>query len=212
MKCANVFNISLADVTTTTMLIIGIAGIIIFIAVLLIEGVLRSGYNPIYHTGSELSLGRRGWVQVSNFLQAGLAMQAFALGVYRSLNTLAGAILFAAFGLGLISAGIFRADAVRGYPPGVPNEPNTKPSLYGQIHNASGPFTFFALFAACLTLVQQLHGIWRVYTIITAIFGLALTLGTAYLWSKDSKYTGLVQRALIIVYFIWIVLLGLHLI
>lgn len=40
---------------TETLLIVGVAAAVVFVAVLLIEGALRPGYDPTYHTGSELS-------------------------------------------------------------------------------------------------------------------------------------------------------------
>jgi Protein of unknown function (DUF998) len=61
--------------------------------VLLFEGALRPGYNPIYHTGSALSLRARGWIQIANFLQLGMGMFAFAVGVYQRLNSVVGALL-----------------------------------------------------------------------------------------------------------------------
>ena len=66
---------------TQTLLIVGVAAAM-FVAILLIEGMLRPNYNPTYHMGSALSLGDRGWIQVVNFLQLGLGMFAFAVGVY----------------------------------------------------------------------------------------------------------------------------------
>lgn len=68
---------------TDTLLIVGVVTAMVFVAVLLIEGTLRPGYDPTYHTGSELSLGDRGWIQIANFLQMGLGMLAFAVGVNR---------------------------------------------------------------------------------------------------------------------------------
>jgi len=64
---------------TETLLIVGVAAAVVFVAVLLVEGALRSGYDPAYHSGSELSLGDRGWIQMANFLQMGVGMFAFAL-------------------------------------------------------------------------------------------------------------------------------------
>lgn len=46
---------------------------------------------------------------------------------------------------------------------------------------------------------------------LTSVAGLVLLIATAVAWQKDAKYTGLVQRALILVYCSWIVLLRLYL-
>lgn len=66
---------------TESLLLGGVAAAVVFFAVLLIEGTLRRGYDPIYHTGSELELGERGWVQRANFFLIGGGAFAFAVGV-----------------------------------------------------------------------------------------------------------------------------------
>ncbi|MGH2698191.1 MAG: hypothetical protein ACRDJL_03190 [Actinomycetota bacterium] len=47
---------------------------------------------------------------------------------------------------------------------------------------------------------------------LAAVAGLALTIWTAPSYQRDAANTGLVQRALILVYWSWIVLLGIHLV
>jgi hypothetical protein len=192
---------------TQMLLIIGVASAVVFPTILLVDGALTPGYDPVYHTGSELSLGARGWIQIANFLQMGVGMLAFALGVNRALDTVAGPIFLAVFGLGSIVSGLFVPDALRGYPPGA-KETVTR---HGQIHDATGPIMFFAIFAAALTLAGRLEGGWQVYTMLNAVVGLAFTIWTAISFQRDSAKTGLVQRGLILVYLIWVALLGLHL-
>ena len=187
------------------------AAAVVFVAVVLIEGALRPGYDPTYHTGSELSLGDRGWIQIANFLLMGMGMFAFAVGVNRTLNTAVGAVLLATFGLGAIASGVFVTDPIRGYPPGAPTGTRAEVTWHHKLHDAVAPPMFLAIFGACLTLAGRLEGPWRLYTVLTAIVGLALTIGTALAFKRDAAYTGLVQRALLLVYWSWIVLLGIHL-
>lgn len=196
---------------TETMLIVGGVSAMVFLAVLLIEGALRSGYDPTYHTGSELSLGDRGWIQIANFVQMGVGMLAFAAGVYRILNTAAGALLLAIFGLGMITSGVFVTEPIRGYPPGAATGTSEEPSWQHKIHEVSGPVAFLAIFGACLTLAGRLDGFWRLYTLFTAVVGLGLTMGTALAYQREAAKLGLIQRGLILVYWSWIVLLGMHL-
>ena len=73
--------------TTETLLQAGVGSAVVFMVVLLIEGARRPGYNPIYHTGSELELGDRGWIQRANFLLMASGVFAFAVGVDRTLAT-----------------------------------------------------------------------------------------------------------------------------
>jgi hypothetical protein len=193
---------------TATMLIIGSVTAVVFMTVLLIEGAVRPGYDPVYHTVSELSLGDRGWTQVANFLQLGAGLTVFALGVDRALNTLFGPVFLAIFGFGAIASGIFLPDPLRGYPPGL----GEKVTWHGKAHNATGPIMFLAMFAATMTLEGHLEGAWRIYTLATGGVGLLLSFGTAVSFQRSLRYTGLVQRGLIFVYLTWITLLGVHLV
>jgi hypothetical membrane protein len=197
--------------TTDILLLVGAATAMVFVAVLLIEGALRPGYDPTYHTGSELELGRRGWAQRANFFVMGAGMFAFTIGVERSLDSTTGAALLAIFGLGLIVAGAFTPDPVRGYPPGASIR-DADLSWQAKVHDVSGPVMFLALLAACLVLAGQLQGGWRLYTLLTAGAGLVMTVWTAVSYRKDAGNTGLVQRGLILVYWTWIAALALHLV
>jgi len=193
------------------LLIVGMATAVLFLAVVLIEGAIRSGYNPVYHTGSELELGERGWIQRANFFVVGLGMFAFAAGINQALDTLIGAVLLAIFGFGFVIAGVFAPDPVRGYPPGAPIEPRAEPSWRARIHYVSGPVAFLAVLGACLAVALQLDAFWQWYTLATAVAGLGMTLWTALAFQRDAANTGLVQRVLLFVYFTWIVLVGAHL-
>lgn len=196
---------------TETFLVAGVAAVVVFVAVLLIEGALRRGYDPTYHTSSALSLGDRGWIQIANFLQLGLGTFAIAAGIHHALNSVLAAVLVAISGLGAIVAGVWRMDPMRGYPPGAQSGTPATLTWHHQVHDIAGPITFLAIFGACLALAGRLQGLWRLYTILTAVAGLALTILTILAWRKDAKNTGLIQRALILVYCSWIALLGVHL-
>ena len=197
---------------TQFLLAVGVVTAVVFVAVMLIEGALRSGYDPTYHTISMLTLGGRGWIQIANFLQVGLGMLVFAVGVHRTLGDTVGSALLGIFGLGIVASGVFRPDPMRGYPPGTPSGTPAELSWQHQIHNAAGPIAFLVLLGACLALSRRLHGSRRLYTIITAVAGFLFTIGTAVAWQSDAANTGLVQRGLIVVYLSWIALLGIHLI
>lgn len=197
--------------TGEILLLAGVAAAVVFFTVLLSEGARRPGYDPTYHTGSELELGERGWIQRASFLVMGSGVLAFAVGVQQTLETLGGALLLAIFGVGLIVAGVFAPDPVRGYPPGAPTEPSARPTRTARIHHVSGPIAFLAVFGACLALLGPLQAGWQLYTAATAVIGLTMTGWTAVAFQKDAANTGLVQRGLIVVYWTWIVALGIHL-
>jgi len=197
---------------TEILLIAGPVAAAVFLVVVLIEGALRRGYDPTYHMVSELSLGERGWIQVANFLQLGVGMLAFAVGVNRALNAPAGAVLLAIFGLAMVAAGVFRLDPVRGYPPGASSGAPDQVRWQHRVHDTVSPVAFLAIFGACLILSARVDGFWRLYTLLTAVVGLGLTFWTALAYQRDAARSGLVQRALILVYWSWIVLMGIRLV
>ena len=198
---------------TDALLAAGAAAAVVFVAVLLIEGALRPGYDPSYHTGSELELGERGWIQRASFFLMGGGAVVFAIGVHRTLDTAGGAILLAIFGFGLVVAGVVAPDPIRGYPTGAPSEPSARPTWKAQVHAVvGGPVAFLAIFGACLILADRLQGRWQAYTALTGVAGLAMTIWTALAFKRDAARTGLIQRGLIFVYWSWIVLLSVHLI
>lgn len=198
--------------TTEVLLLIGVATAVTFPVVVLVEGALRPGYDAVYHTGSELELGPRGWIQRANFFIVGTGMFAYAVGVQQSLDSVIGTLLLAVFGFGFIVAGVFAPDPVRGYPPGAPTDhPSSELSLPARIHDATGPLMFLAFLAACLTLASKLEGGWRLYTLLTAGLSLVMTVWTATAFYRDARNTGLVQRGLLFVFSSWIVAVGIHL-
>ena len=85
-----------------------------FIAVFLIEGLLRSGYQPLRQPVSALAIGPRGWIQRTNFYVTGLLALLYAFGLHGALAVYGSSwwlpALVAVFGLGLIGAGIFVTD------------------------------------------------------------------------------------------------------
>ena len=198
--------------STTALLLYGAAVVVLFVVVMTLEGARRPGYDAAYHTGSELELGPGGWIQRANFLLGASGFAAVAVGVQRTLQTTAGAVLLGVAALGLLMAAIFAPDPVRGYPPGASSRTARPETLHAQLHEVSGPSLTLALFGACVAVARRLDGGWAIYTLATAVVGLVATgwLITAY--RRDAAYTGLVQRALIATYWLWITVLSLHLV
>jgi hypothetical membrane protein len=127
-----------------TLLLVGVVAVVVWVAVVLIEGSLRPGYEPTYHTASELELGERGWIQRVNFLLMGVGMLAFAVGVSRTLDSVFGAVLLAISGVGAVVSGVFIPDPIRGYPPGARSEPSAQKTWQAQVHDVAGPVMFLA--------------------------------------------------------------------
>lgn len=97
----------------------GITGPSMFVLVFLVEGRLRPGYDPITQYVSALSLGERGWVQITNFLFVGVCLLLFAAAVARAFPqgaaSRAGPLLLGIVGAGYLLSGPFVMD-----PPGTP--------------------------------------------------------------------------------------------
>src|SRR5438067_1630144 len=94
----------------------------LFILIVLIQDYTRPGFDPRLQPLSLLSLGDWGWVQIANFVLAGALNVLYAAGLWRRLHPgragTWGPLLIGAYGLGLISVGVFRTDPVKGFPPG----------------------------------------------------------------------------------------------
>ncbi|WP_345713961.1 DUF998 domain-containing protein [Kineococcus glutinatus] len=125
----------------------------LFIAVALVQGAVRPGYEPLRHPVSSLALGPGGAVQVVNFLVTGALYAGLAVGLARAPRpagtSRARAVLIGAAGVGLIGAGAFRTDPVGGYPPGAPDA-LAGYSTAGALHDAFSVPVFLAVPAAAL--------------------------------------------------------------
>ncbi|WP_238011175.1 DUF998 domain-containing protein [Dactylosporangium sp. AC04546] len=170
----------------------------LFVGTFLLEGAFRDGYDPMRHPVSSLALGPGGWVQVVNFVVAGLLTVLFAAG-RRSVQR----VLIAVWGIGLIGAGAFLTDPVSGYPAGVPETV----TWHGTVHDLvfSLP-AFLAIAVAMFADVRRSR--W------SALFGVAF-LALFALASAGFAQTapfvdvaGLLQRLAIGVGWLWIAVLA----
>lgn len=208
---------------TRPLLACGLAPLL-YITVMLLDGATRPGYDPIRRFASELSLGDRGWIQITNLVLTGLLLLGFALGLRRTLHagksSVAGPALTAVFGLSLVVGGVAVADPFPGYPPGTTG-PDT-PTLHGTIHDLNGMVCFLVVGVAAIVLGRWFAGDpgrrpWWWYSLATGVLtpvswlvcGVLVALhedGTL----PDAPY-GLVQRAGIILGFGYFSLLALKL-
>jgi hypothetical membrane protein len=121
-----------------------------------LQAVLRPGFDIRVHPISVLSNGELGWLQITTFLLAGALTVAGAAGVRRALPDGAGAIwgprLLALYGLGLVGAGVFRADPQPGFPPGTTT---ATVSWHGLLHLAVGAVGFLGFVGTCLVLARR---------------------------------------------------------
>ena len=211
--------------STEFLLLCGVIGPLLFIVVLLIEGATRPGYSALRNYGSDLELSNQGWEQIANFIVCGLLCIAFAVGLRRIWRTgrasVWGPLLIGIFGLGLVVAGVFVTDPGRGYPPGAPlkGDPQT---IHGYIHGINGAVLFnLVLPAACFVLARRFaadpqNRNWATYSWMTGVVILLISVLSivASPIAENGGFPlplGLIQRAQIIVGWVWLALVALHL-
>jgi len=132
----------------------------LFVVVGLVQVLTRDGFDLTRHPLSLLSLGDRGWVQIANFIVAGVLMLAFAVGARRSLRGGPGRVwapvLFALYGVGLVLGGAFTADPALGFPAGTPDGYPTEWTVHGAVHAFAAPLAFLALVAVTFVVARRL--------------------------------------------------------
>lgn len=171
---------SAAD-STMVLLICGAAAGPLLVVVTTIEILTRSGFDLWRHGISLLSLGDRGWIQVANFVVAGLLSLAFAVGVRRVLRpgigSLVGPALICGYGAGLAATGGFLVDPGLGFPPGAPSGIPVL-SWHGAIHAVAPPAAFVCLVGVCLVFALRFADRgrwgWVLYSCLTGLTALAL--------------------------------------
>lgn len=211
-----------ARVATDALLWGGVVGTIGFVVVFVVEGVVRSGYDPVRLAVSYLSLGEGGWVQVATFLVTGALVIAFAAGVRRVLRGGVGAtgvpLAIAMSGTGLVIAGLFSTMPAFGYPPGTPEGFPTQIPTTAYLHVLGALLFFGGLVVAPLLMARRLRadgargaavGSVAVAVVVLVFFGAS---------SADSSgepffptVAGLLQRVSIVAGLGWLAWLGLRL-
>lgn len=150
-----------AGTTTRALVTAGVVAGPLFVAVGLAQIVGREGFDLSRHPLSLLALGDAGWVQITNFIVAGVLMLAFAVGVARSLGGGPGRmwapVLFALYGVGLVLGGAFTADPALGFPVGTPDGYPTEWTFHGVVHAFAAPLAFLSLVAVTFVIARRLR-------------------------------------------------------
>jgi hypothetical protein len=187
-----------------------IAGVgpLAFLAVATIEGLFRGGYDPVAQPISALALGPRGWVQALNFAVLTTALLSFAVVLRQQLqpgvSSVAGPGVFLLLSIGMALSGAFRMDAA-----------GTPPSLAGRLHLLGGFLIFPWIPVALLVVARRFRRDprWRpyfTYTLLTGLYCLAaiafflLFVGPPEMPRRYAGFAGLVQRALLFPFLVWI--------
>jgi Protein of unknown function (DUF998) len=121
---------------------------------------LRDGFDLRRHPLSLLATGGPGFVQMGNFILAGIGVLCLAVAVRRTITDGVGrrwlAPLIAIFGLGLVASGVFVMDPENGFPIGTPEGPAPAMSWHGIAHIVAATVAFTGLAAACIVLTVRM--------------------------------------------------------
>ncbi|WP_239133709.1 DUF998 domain-containing protein [Rugosimonospora africana] len=181
----------------------------IYVGVSLAQALTRDGFELSKHSWSLLANGDLGWIQITNFVIAGITTMAAAVGLRRALNQQLASRLIAAYGASLVGAGIFRADPAQGFPSGTPE---TMPiSWHGSLHLVIGGVGFVCLIAACFVLANRFSREGRRklawFSIVTGIVFLAAFAGIA---SGSHGPTTLAFVAAVVLVWAWLATVCIH--
>jgi len=169
-----------SDAATRTLLRCGILAGPFYLALGLIQGKLRDGFDLARHPLSLLAVGPGGWVQTANFVLTGLLVLAAAVGFARALASGSRTVpwLVGAFGLSMIVAAVFPADPMDGFPPGTPKGPPASISPTGLAHFASAALGLTFLSIACFVAVRAMSRRGApLLAWLSLLTGLAILLG-----------------------------------
>jgi hypothetical membrane protein len=150
---------SRSDATTRAMLTAGVLAGPVFVATAIGQILSRDGFDLRRHPISLLSVGEHGWIQVTNFIVAGVLIILFSIGLARVLTDGPGSRwgprFCALFGVGLIIGGTFKADPALGFPAGAPEGIPEHITTHATIHAFAPPLAFLSLIGACLVIARQ---------------------------------------------------------
>ncbi|MEO3821496.1 DUF998 domain-containing protein [Plantactinospora sp. B24E8] len=149
-----------ADGVTRLLLNCGVTAGPLFLAVGVVQGLTREGFDFTRNAISQLSLGDLGWIQVINFVIAGTLIIAGAIGLRRALHGGPGATwvprLVTAFGISFLVSAVFAADPGAGFPVDTPEDPTTPTlSTHGAVHMFGGMIGYLALCAAFIVFARR---------------------------------------------------------
>lgn len=189
----------------------GMIGPALFVATFLIEGWLRPGYQPLSMFVSALSLGPRGWIQMTNFIVFGVLFLLFTRAVAAAFPTgkasRGGLILLVIIASCYLLSGPFVMD-----PAGTPRDQMT---IHGTLHGIFGAIVFSLMPISCFVFLRRfredpawqfLQGWTLTLGIIIAAAVILLSVATKLPDTQNifTPWLGLIQRAAIVPFMIWL--------
>lgn len=188
---------STADARTRRQLAALAVGFPLWAAVSVAQAATREGFDIRRHPLSLLSTGDLGWVQITNFVVAGVLAVVGARGLRTAMRGTPGGVwaprLVTAAGIGLLAAGPLVMDPGANFPVGAPDDLPLV-SWHAVGHMLAGTVSFTSLIAACFVLARHLTRTGRRgLAIASRTAGLSLALGWA--WAMGGGAAGTLTLA-----------------
>jgi hypothetical membrane protein len=185
---------------------VALAGIIAptgFFTIMIVLGLVTPGYDWIARYGSELSLGRLGWIMITNFIALGAVELALAAALARTIgDRVSGWVATGA--VGLIGAAFVVAGVCVTDPAKLVNGAHT---WHGIVHAFMAVVIFFiATPIAGLAMARRMrrHPRFAIYCAVTAVATPALLVATFV----SGNLLGLAERIVIAYVLAWLTILA----
>lgn len=190
--------------------ICGALGPLLFVTVFTLEGSLRAGYEPRSMYISALSLGPRGWMQITNFILLGILLFAFTRGLaaeFKGVKSARGGIVL----LTIVAALYFISGPFVMDPTGTPTAQST---FHGLVHGLAGGIVFLLMAIIPFTFLRTFKAMpaWRSFHPWTLGFGIFLALACLFFTATSKSaalqglfegWFGLIQRTALIPFMVW---------
>ena len=153
-------------------------------AVSIVQAATREGFDILRHPLSLLATGDLGWLQIANFVVAGVLTVVGASGLRGALRGTPGGVwaprLARGAGIGLVAAGVLVMDPGANFPVGAPADlPLVSWHAFG--HMVAGTVSFTSLIALCFVLGRHLTRTGqRGLAVVSRVAGLGLATGWAW--------------------------------
>lgn len=186
---------------TQVLLRCGVAAGPLFLAIFVMQVLVRPEFRFTRGEPSQLSIGPLGWIQVANSVIGGLLIVAAAVGMHRALQSNKGGfwgpLLLGVFGIGQIGGGAFVVDPTR--------SPTT---FHGTMHIVCGAVGFVALMAACFVFARTFFSRnqrgWAVLCTVIGILFLTGFLSAAAVNQDSTTSIQLFLNLLFLLEWIWV--------
>ena len=196
----------------------GVLGPALFVGIFCLECLLRPGYDPKSMYISALSLGPRGWIQMANFILLGVLLLVFARGIAAEFPgekaSRGGPILLTILAVLFIVSGFFVMDPM--------DTPPDQMSVHGLIHGLAGGIVFVLMPVIIFVFQRRFQGDvnWQSFQRWTLVLGIVevtavvvftIVSKSPQLLATFSDWIGLIQRAALVPFMVWVFLFGLNL-